>query len=317
MNNKKVSVVIPNYNGKNLLKKFLPSVISALRDGDELVIVDDLSPDDSVSWLIKEYKLKLTKRSFNKNEISRDHNPDIYNLKFKLYSNWITVKTTDKSKTKKTKKIRILLVSQLVNLRFGASANVGVVMASNEYIFLLNSDVKATDGVVDQLLTHFSDRDVFAVGCLEYERTKTGDKSGKNLLWFEQGFFKHSKAEDFTTGDTAWASGGSGMFSKSKWLQLGGFDKLYYPAYWEDIDLSFRALKKGWKVLFDEKAVVYHVHETTNIDAFGQKRIDDMSWNNAQKFAVKNASFFQKIQYYLYKPYWSYKRKAVTKKIPS
>ena len=300
---KKVSVVIPNYNGKHLLEKFLPSVLSALRDGDELIIADDCSPDDSVSWLIKKFKLKLVKRSFKKNEIPENHNPNMYDLKFKLYANWVTINSS--------KKIRVLLVSQLVNLRFGATANVGVVMAQNEYIFLLNSDVKVTSGVVDQLLTHFSDDQVFAVGCLEYERTKKGEKSGKNVLWFDKGFFKHSKAKDFTTGNTAWASGGSGMFNRSKWLEIGGFDKLYYPAYWEDIDLSFRAIKRGWKVLFDEKAVVFHVHETTNIDEFGQKRIDDMSWKNAGKFALKNGTFGQKIQYYLFKPYWDYKRRNI------
>ncbi len=307
----KVSVVIPNYNGQNLLKKFLPSVISSLRDGDELIISDDYSTDHSVSWLIKEFKLKLIKKSFHKGELPNKYNPDLRKVSFKMYSNDVSFNDV---KGNKKKKITILLISQLVNLRFGATANLGVAMAGSNKIFLLNSDVKTTRDVVDQLLTNFSDNTVFAVGCLEYERTKSGDKSGKNKLWFSQGLFKHGKAENFKSGDTAWASGGSGMFDRSKWLEIGGFDKLFYPAYWEDIDLSFRALKQGWKVLFDEKAVVYHIHETTNIDEFGKDKINVMSWNNGLKFAVKNGNWWQSIMIWLWSPYWDYKYKSSMEK---
>lgn len=302
---KKVSVVIPTYNGQNLLKKFLPSVIDCLRDGDELIVCDDYSPDNSVEWLIKKFSLKLIKKSFNKGELPNNYNPNLKTVDFKLYSNKVVFKD---SKTKK--EITVLLISQLVNLRFGATANLGVAMASNNNIFLINSDVKLTSGVVDQLLSNFTNKDVFAVGCMEYERNINGDKSGKNKLWFSLGFFMHSKADDFKSGDTAWASGGSGMFDRQKWLKLGGFDRLYYPAYWEDIDLSFRALKTGWKVLFDELAVVFHVHETTNIDEFGKAKIELMSWNNGQKFVLKNGNFWQKIMFRIWKPYWDYKHKA-------
>ncbi len=302
--NKKVSVVIPNYNGQNLLKKFLPFVIDSLRDGDELIISDDCSPDNSVSWLIQNFKLKPIKKSFKKDELPKIYNPDLNKVEFKLYSNKFIPKN-DKKKT-----INILVISQLVNLRFGATANLGVAMASNNYIFLLNSDVKTTKGVVDQLITNFVDKDVFAVGCLEYERNKSGDKSGKNKIWFSRGFFMHSKADSFNSGDTAWASGGSGMFDRKKWLSIGGFDKLFYPAYWEDIDLSFRALKMGWKVLFDEKAVVYHVHETTNNDVFGKDKINLMSWKNGQKFVLKNGNLLQKLSYWIWKPYWDYKHNS-------
>ncbi|NCO12151.1 MAG: hypothetical protein COZ34_02095 [Candidatus Pacebacteria bacterium CG_4_10_14_3_um_filter_34_15] len=301
---KNVSAVIPNYNGKNLLNKFLPSLIASLRNGDELVVVDDCSPDDSVNWMVKKFKLKLIKKSFNKGELPNKYNPDLDRVEFKMYANDLVV---DDGKAKK--KITVLLISQLVNLRFGATANLGVAMSSNDNIFLLNSDVKPTKNVVDQLLTNFSEKDVFAVGCLEYEINKSGEKSGKNKLWFSQGFFVHSKADNFRSGKTSWASGGSAMFNRKKWLELGGFDKLFYPAYWEDIDLSFRALKRGWKVLFDEQAIVYHIHETTNIDEFGKTKINIMSWNNSHKFVLKNGNIFQKFSYWIWKPYWDYKHK--------
>lgn len=116
--------------------------------------------------------------------------------------------------------------------------------------------------------------------------------------------FIHSRAEDLRSGPTAWVSGGSGVFDKKKWLEIGGFDRLFYPAYWEDIDLSFQARKRGWKVLFEEKAVVDHNHETTNASVFGQRKMEQMSWRNANKFVWKNGDFWQKFAHILWKPYW-------------
>lgn len=45
-----LSIIIPNYNGENLLKKFMPSVIDAAKhyNGElEIIIVDDRSKDNS------------------------------------------------------------------------------------------------------------------------------------------------------------------------------------------------------------------------------------------------------------------------------
>ncbi len=296
MRKNKVSVVIPNYNGRKLLEQYLPSVFSSLVTGDEVVIVDDLSTDNGVAWLIKHFKLQLTQK---KVEEIDGYNPDINSLSYNLYANTVVVNQ---------EKIKLLLVVLETNVRFGASANTGVLFASHPLIFLLNNDVKVTKTATEQLKTHFKDLGnlVFAVGCLEYQNDLNGEKFGKNKLWFEKGLFQHSRATNFSSGKTAWASGGSAMFFRKKYLELKGFDKLYYPAYWEDIDLSFRAIKKGWQVLFDEQAVVFHCHETTNQTVFGQQKINQMSWENGQKFTWKNGSLWQKFLYLVYKPYWIY-----------
>ncbi len=53
-----VSVVIPNYNGKHLLEKYLPSVYEALQNAEityEIIIVDDCSTDSSVDFIKSTY----------------------------------------------------------------------------------------------------------------------------------------------------------------------------------------------------------------------------------------------------------------------
>src|SRR5437762_13630132 len=52
-NTRAVSVVIPNWNGRDLLEKYLPSVIEALADSpeSEIIVVDNGSQDGSAQFL--------------------------------------------------------------------------------------------------------------------------------------------------------------------------------------------------------------------------------------------------------------------------
>ncbi len=252
-----VSVVIPTYNGRQLLEKNLPAVIACIDQGDEVVIIDDASTDDTVVWLNQTYG-------------------------------------TDK---------RIRLLVNQHNLRFAASVNIAVKATENPYVLLLNNDVKPSPDVLLALLQHVADPAMFAIGCHESETHHGGQSAGKNKLWFAHGMFQHSRADEFSTGETGWASGGSALFDREKWLKLGGFDEIFYPAYWEDIDLSERARQRGWRVWFESMARVEHNHESTNADVFGQRKIAKMSWRNARIFTWRHANLGQRISFLIWLPY--------------
>lgn len=281
----KITAIIPTYNGQHLLKKNINAVLNCLRNNDELLIIDDASSDSTVDWLIKKFSLIK--------------NDNFYSSRFEI---------------KHGKFIYVKLAINLKNLRFAQSVNRGVRIAKNKLILLVNNDVSPEPNILDKLLPHFNDNLVFGVGLLEKEPNFNLNKKnsfilgGKNKLWFEKGIFFNSRASDFNSGETSWVSGGSGIFDRDKWLELQGFDKRYYPAYWEDIDLSFRARKRGWKVLFESEAIVYHHHESTNSSVFGQKKIDRMGWKNSDKFTWKNGDFWQKLSFILWRPYWIWKR---------
>lgn len=281
-----VSIVIPTCNGKHLLQKFLPAVLKMARSNDELLIVDDASSDGTTTWLVAGFQLQ------------KQHKPGV---KGELYQGFTVVGD---------KRIAVTVIRNEVNVRFAASCNRGVIAASREYILLLNNDVKPEPDCLDHLLPYFADPDVFAVGCMEYEGdTKAAPQSGKNTLFFKRGLFQHSKADSFVSGETAWVSGGSGLFDKQKWRFLGGFDEQFAPAYWEDVDVSYRARLQGWRVLFDEHAVVYHIHESTNKTELGEATMRRVSWENGAYFTKKHAKKLQKIQNILWKPYWIRVRK--------
>lgn len=56
---KSVSIVIPNYNGKHLLEKYLPSVFVAAQNAEidfEVIVIDDGSKDDSINFIKQNYQ---------------------------------------------------------------------------------------------------------------------------------------------------------------------------------------------------------------------------------------------------------------------
>lgn len=282
-----VSLVIPSFNGKKLLEKNLPSVIKACRNLDEILIVDDGSSDQTVNWLMEKFSLLRTS-------------------KHKLTA-W---------QRSSAKKILISLLPLEKNHRFAAAVNIAVKLSKYRYIGLFNNDVSLESKTISNLIRWFADKNVFAVACLEFEgKSKLTQRSGKNSLWFEQGLFQHSRANNFASGQTAWVSGGSGLFDKKKWQALGGFDQKYYPAYWEDIDLSFRAKKYGWKVLFDSESVVFHQHESTHGQVFSRAEALISSWHHADYFTWKNGDIWQKIAYLIWRPYWWLKRRRASQRL--
>ncbi|MCX6791867.1 MAG: glycosyltransferase family 2 protein [Candidatus Gottesmanbacteria bacterium] len=159
----------------------------------------------------------------------------------------------------------VKVVSTRVRGGFAQNVNNGVRHAAGDLIILLNTDVEPEKGFMQPLLAHFSDPEVFAVGCLE-KSLETGKTMlrGRGLAHWAKGYFIHSRGEVNKT-DTAWVSGGSGAFRKPMWDKLGGMDTLYSPFYWEDIDISYRGRKAGWKTLFEPKSVVHHYHEEGKI----------------------------------------------------
>lgn len=209
----KISIVIPNFNGEELIGKHLPSIIKAFQNEEnnilEIIMVDDASTDRSI---------KLTKKFFPKVKIYRHR----------------------------------------VNRGFSCAVNTGVRYAKGELVCLLNTDVSVKPNFLVSVIEHFEDEKTFAVSLHE-----KGHGWAKGF--FSDGFIQHSPGnESKKTKNSFWASGGSSVFSRKKWWELGGLDeKNLSPFYWEDVDISYRGLKRGWRILWEPKAIVFHEHEAT------------------------------------------------------
>lgn len=213
-----------------------------------------------------------------------------HNLKYFKDCEVIVVNDDPEISIKKDlKSLSIRLIENQKNLGFGGAVNQGVEKAKGKYILLLNSDVLLKDSSFNKTIKHFEQQDnLFAVTFAQKE--KDGSIVGKNKFIWDLGLIRHAKADEMDSGHTAWAEGGASLINKDQFLKLGGFDSLYSPFYWEDIDLSYRAWKAGYEILFDNDIVVRHHHESTIGKYFEKKEIKKISFRNQHIFLMKNIS---------------------------
>ena len=219
-----ISIVIPNYNGVEIMKKNLPYVLALLNEykkgKKELIIVDDGSTkDDSVTFL----------QRFQEKYSSSD--------------------------------LPITILINMKNRGFSPTVNRGVEKAKGDVVILFNTDVRPEKDCLAPALKHFAREEVFAVGMMD--KSKEDGKivlRGRGVGRFERGFLMHNAGELDKT-NTLWVSGGSGVFRKKIWDKLGGLNELYTPFYWEDVDLGYRSLKAGYTLVFEKESTVIHEHE--------------------------------------------------------
>lgn len=152
----------------------------------------------------------------------------------------------------------VKLIKHKKNRGFSASVNTGVRAAKGELILLINTDVVPEVNFLEPVFKHFENKSVFAVSL--HER---GFGSAKGS--FGDGYIQLAMGEETKDAHKSfYVSGGSGVFRRDVWVGLGGMDeKLLSPFYWEDIDLCYRAAKRGYINLWEPDGIVVHNHEST------------------------------------------------------
>jgi GT2 family glycosyltransferase len=179
------------------------------------------------------------------------------------------------------------------NLGFGGGSNAGFRAARNDIVVLLNNDMRVEPGFLAPLLAAFTDEHVFSVSCQIFfadpgkRREETGLSEGS---WKDGSLRVRHRIDDgiATTYPCFYGGGGSTAYDKAKFLELGGFDPLYEPFYLEDTDLGFLAWKRGWKVLYEPRSVVYHEHRGTIGRRFTPAQIRDVLAKNFLLWTWKN-----------------------------
>lgn len=246
MTNQIVSIIIPTFNGLDLLKQNLPAVLKAqenkLNEIREIIIIDDGSTDGTDLFLRENYPL-------------------------------------------------VKLLKHKKNRGFSSSINTGVRFSKGSVIILLNNDVIPDYDFLESILPLFENPEVFGVSLHE---KGFGWAKGK----FADGFIIHEGAkEDNLVHETFWINGGSGVFKRKYFIKLGGMDeKLFSPFYWEDLDISYRAMKRGYKLYWHPRGNVVHQHEST-VKKLNRNFVNRIQERNHLLFIWKNltsSALFQK-----------------------
>lgn len=251
MDGRAVEVIIPNYNGTKLIKRNLSAVLASLSEekNAKVTIVDDGSDKIQVEAL-EEFLLRF----------------------------------------KKSSDIEIKLVKKSKNEGFSSTVNKGAFASVADFLVLLNTDVAPQKNFLKVALKNFDQNPkLFGVGCLD--KSIEGSKTilrGRGIGAWKRGFVMHQKGE-VTSNDTFWIAGGSSIIKKDLFVEIGGFDEIYNPFYWEDIDLSYRAKKIGYEVIFEKESIVVHRHAEGAIQThYSPFLVKIISFRNQFIFVWKN-----------------------------
>lgn len=168
----------------------------------------------------------------------------------------------------------IKLIRHKTNQGFPVSVNDGFKEAGGDVVFLLNQDLKPQKNLVKNTLSHFKNPEIFAVTFNENHQSWADGKWVRGMLEFTNG-----KLDD-KLHESLWPSGGGSAIRRDTWNNLGGFDPIFSPGYFEDLDLGLRAKKAGYRTIWDPKCQVDHAVEGTFPKSFPKKKLQYIKERN-------------------------------------
>ena len=158
----------------------------------------------------------------------------------------------------------VKLIESFENKGYGAGNNIGIKHAKGEYIVILNPDTIVGQSWLEELIKPFNinNKVITTSKILTYNGSiisACGISNHITGLAFPRGFGCNPNtfmSQELVSG----LSGCSFAIKKSDIIELGGFDENLFM-YHDDVDLSWRALLNGYKILYISKSVVKHSYD--------------------------------------------------------
>jgi GT2 family glycosyltransferase len=220
---KKIAIVILNWNGKDFLKKFLPEVIRYSNSLSRIVIIDNASSDDSISFLSQQFpEIEIVQLDKNYG-FTGGYNRGLQGIKEEYYvllnsdvevsENWLEP-----------------LVTFMDNHPKAAACQPKIKSYQDRHLF---EHAGATGGYIDYLGYPFC--------------------RGRILNTLEEDHGQYDSIQR-----VFWATGAC-LFIRSKvFHEQGGFDDDFF-AHMEEIDLCWRIQQAGKEIYVVPESQVYHV----------------------------------------------------------
>lgn len=218
-----VATVILNYNGKELLQRFMPYFKSVRYGNEKIVVIDNASSDGSVKWLRSSYPDIECMPFYENNGYAGGYNKALSKVKATYYAivnndveitpTWLDpiIKMLEQDKTIAAVQPKIISETRRGYFEYAGAA--GGIMDSLGYPFCRGR------------ILHTIERD-------------TGQYNNSIPIF--------------------WASGAAFVIRSEAFHEIGGFDQDYF-AHQEEIDLAWRLRLKNYKLVCCPKSVVYHV----------------------------------------------------------
>ncbi|MES2371061.1 MAG: glycosyltransferase family 2 protein [Bacteroidota bacterium] len=251
-----VAVVILNYNGRKHLENFLPSVLASTYGNFRVVVADNASTDDSVSFV---------QQHFPSVEIVTHHQ----NEGFAGGYNWAL---------KKVSSDYYVLLNSDVSVTSGWIEPVISMMEADRSI-----------AACQPKLLSYNQPELF-----EYAGAAGGWIDSLGYPFSRGRIFDVCETEEHQYDDAApifWASGASMFVRANIYHELGGLDASFF-AHQEEIDLCWRMQLAGYRVMSCPSSVVYHVGAGT-LPRGGRKVF--LNFRNNLLMLCKNLPWQEKI----------------------
>jgi GT2 family glycosyltransferase len=234
-----LSIVIPSWNGRALLERFLPSVASAAaayeaacRQPTEILVADDASEDGTPEWLARNYPRLRCEPSARRQGFGPTANRGIRAASYGL----------------------VFLLNNDVALEPATLPPLAAHFHSPGVFAVAGQVYDYQTG----LLSGAGQLGRFRRGFLEIHRRYfvAGTSEAGGPPWL-----------------TLFTSGGSSLFDREKFLALGGFEDLLAPFGWEDVELSLRAWKQGYELHYEPRSAVWHQFSSTISPGFRRRYV--------------------------------------------
>jgi len=213
-----VSVIVVSWNSYRFLSDCLNSILQQSYQPMEIIVVDNGSSDGSAELVIEQYR-------------------------------------------------EVQLWQNDANLGFCRANNQGLEYARGDYVFFLNADVILEKEYLREALSSFELDASIGMVCgklLRFDR-KTIDSTGQFLSKarraVERGYNWVDEDQYEKAGYVFSVCGAAALYSRRmiEEIKLDGefFDEDYF-AFYEDLDVGWRANLLGWKGYYNPRAVAYH-----------------------------------------------------------
>ncbi len=262
----KISIVILTWNSQDLLRNCLNSVYSGKTDGEsyEIIIVDNGSVDNTQEML---------KRQFD----------------------------------------QVKIITNKVNMGISIARNQAMKVATGEKILVLDVDTEVTPGAIASLACQMDQcPDVGIVGAkltdasdtLQYTARMFPTILSKLLLRrlparISARFLAREEYRDWDHSSLRYVGyviGACQMIRREAMEDVGGYDeRIFYGP--EDVDYCLRMWLKGWKVLYNPEAKIYHMESRITKGMLSQIR-NPIFWKHLKGLIV----YFTKHRYLFSRP---------------
>ncbi|GGE17315.1 glycosyltransferase family 2 protein [Psychroflexus salis] len=247
----KIAILILNWNGKKLLKEFLPSIVKYAKNSASIYVVDNASTDDSVLFLQNEF-------------------PDVKVLQ--LSQNFGYAEGYNRALQQIDEAYAILL-----NNDVAFKSDVATPLLN---LFETNQQISA----IQPKILDYKKPDYF-----EYAGAAGGFIDWFAYPYCRGRVFSAIEKDQGQYNDEIpifWASGACLGIRVKHFQEAGGFDQDYF-AHMEEIDLCWRLQNLGYKIFYTHQAEVFHFGGGTLHNQNPQKTF--LNFRNSLFNLLKNA----------------------------